>query len=130
MPRKSAASLSVIPLAPKPFPEPPCELTKRQAAIWREIVSCRPPEYFDRACWALLVAYCRHADMAEVIAGLIRNCDPDDLYRYGRFLDLAARESKMMMMLSAKLRLAPAHVRRVEHVVKTPSKPPPWQTVK
>lgn len=127
MPRKSAAALAIAPLAPPPHPEPPAELTKQQAAVWREIVASRPPQFFDGACHALLVAYCRHVVTGDVLAAAINETDPSDLRRYGRLLMMAARESAMASRLSAKLRLAPQHVRRVEHQVKTPSRLVPWE---
>ena len=76
MPRKSAAALAVASAwAPKPPPGPPAELTPEQATIWREIVASRPPEFFDGACQALLVCYCRHAETANFIAEAIKSVD-------------------------------------------------------
>ena len=43
------------------------------------IVRCRPSEYFDGACHELLVAYCRHADAANVIAKQIEQLIESDL---------------------------------------------------
>jgi hypothetical protein len=128
MPRKSASALAVTPITLPSRPEPPQDLTAAQAAIWRTIVRCRPPEYFDGACHALLVAYCRHAATAVVLAAAINAADPSDLKRYSRLLGMAVRESAALARLSAKLRLAPQHVRRVEQVVKSGSgRPPPWE---
>jgi hypothetical protein len=130
MPRKSAAVLAIAPLAPPPPSEPPAELTPRQSDIWRGIVGCREPRYFDGACRALLVQYCRHVATADVIAGLVAQTDPSNLHRFNRLRVMAARETAAMARLSAKLRLAPQHVRRIEHVAKTPPGRRPWEFVK
>jgi hypothetical protein len=131
MPRKSAAALAIAPLALPQRPEPPKDLTAAQAEIWRTIVACRPPAYFEGACHEPLVAYCRHADTADVLAAAINACDPTDLRRYGLLLGMAARESAALSRLSAKLRLAPQHVRRIEQMVKSVGSVPwakkPWE---
>ena len=124
-----AASLSVIPPQPPPYPAAPKDLTPAQAKIWDTIVRCRPPEYFDGACHALLQAYCRHADAADVIARAIRQTDSEELLRYSKLLTMAARETKAIMALSAKLRLAPQHVRRAEQVLPKQAGRRPWDWV-
>jgi hypothetical protein len=127
MPRRSAAALSVIAPAPPPRPKVPKDLTAAQAKLWDTIVACRPPEYFDGACHHLLKEYCRHAEAADVIARAIQQTSPDDLRRYSKLLEMGARESKALMALSAKLRLAPQHVRRVEQVLPKQTPQRPWQ---
>jgi hypothetical protein len=129
MPRKSAASLSVVAPKPPPYPAAPGDFTPSQAKIWDTIVRCRPPEYFDGACRDLLEAYCRHCDAADVIARAIQKTDPEDLRRYSKLLEMGARESKAIMALSAKLRLAPQHVRRVEQVLPRQAHRRPWEWV-
>ena len=134
MPRKSAAGLSVIAPQPPPYPAAPRDLTPAQAAIWDTIVRCRPVEYFDGACRDLLEAYCRHADAADVIARAINAMGPDpaaprEFTRYARLLAMAARESKAIMALSAKLRLAPQHVRRADQVLPKQPGRRPWECV-
>jgi hypothetical protein len=84
---------------------------------------------FRRACQPLLVAYVQHADTADTIAQMIQQTEPEDLRHYNKLLLMAARESKLISMLSAKLRLAPQHVRRVEHVVSTTPRRAPWEFV-
>lgn len=130
MPRKSAAALSVIPPALPSPPPPPAELTPEQATEWRAIVATRPPEWFDSACRALLVAYCRSVVTSRVLAKAINQIDlAADLTRYGRLSVMLARETKLISMLSAKLRLAPAHVYRVEKRVPTIPARRPWQHI-
>jgi hypothetical protein len=129
MPRKSAASLAVVPLKPPPYPAPPAGLTKPQAAIWDTIVRCRPVEYFDGACSVLLEMYCRHADATNLIARVIEQTDPEDLTRLNKLFLMAQRETKALAMLSAKLRLAPQHVRRAEQVLPKQAHRRPWEWV-
>jgi hypothetical protein len=129
MPRRSAASLTVLPPKPPPYPVAPGDLTPAQTKIWDTIVRCRPPEYFDGACRDLLEAYCRHCDAADVIARAIQQTDPEDLRRFSKLCEMAARETKAIMGLSAKLRLAPQHVRRVEQVLPKQSHRRPWEWV-
>jgi hypothetical protein len=131
MPRKSAAALSVLPMhaPPKPLAPPP-ELTKEQCRIWREVVGSRPPDFFDVACSALLVAYVRHAVRASVVAKVIEGLEPGHP-RYRQLSEIAARETGMLVTLAAKLRLAPAHIRRVEQKLPQPQtwKRMPWEPV-
>jgi hypothetical protein len=64
-----------------------------------------------------------------VIARAIQKTDSEDLRRYSKLLEMGARESKALMALSAKLRLAPQHVRRVEQVLPKQSHRRPWEWV-
>jgi hypothetical protein len=70
-------------------------------------------------------------DTGNFLAKAINDCDPTrsefEFRRYNRLLMMAMRESKAVTSLSAKLRLAPQHVRRVEHVVPTRPQRPPWE---
>jgi hypothetical protein len=129
MPRRSAASLTVLPPKPPPYPAAPSDLTEAQRRIWDTIVRCRPPEYFDGAYHYLLRQYCAHCDAADTIARAIQRTDSEDLRRYSKLLEMAARETKAIMGLSAKLRLAPQHVRRVEQVLPKQSHRRPWEWV-
>jgi len=129
MPRKSAAALSVVPPAPAKHPAPPHDLSKAEAKVWDTIVRCRPPEYFEPACHDLLRDYCRHVAAADEIARLIRETDPNDLDRYEQLLTLGVKQTNAMVTLSVKLRLAPAHVTRVEQRVPKALVRKPWEWV-
>jgi hypothetical protein len=127
MPRKSAAALAVwMPPENRPKPlAPPSDLTADQKRIWADVVSCRPADFFDGACGILLAQYCRHVTTANTLAKAINGTEPTDK-RYRALLEMAARQSTMLSMLSAKLRLAPQHVRRAETRVPTLTAVPPW----
>ena len=74
-------------------------------------------------------AYCGHAHSAHVIAKAIRAADPEDLQRYNKLLGMACRESKAIMALSSKLRLAPQYTIRSDKVLaKQPSRKP-WEWI-
>jgi hypothetical protein len=79
---------------PKP-PPPPEDLTPSQAQIWRDVTANRAPDWFDGACEALLVAYCRHVDTGNVLARAINATGPEDR-RYRPLLEMAARQSATM----------------------------------
>jgi hypothetical protein len=50
MPRKSASSLTVVPVVPgQGRPEPPAELDLLEQSIWREIVGSLPGHWLDPA---------------------------------------------------------------------------------
>ena len=108
--RKSAAELGVIHGIPQ-HPEPPAELTPEQAKEWREIVTRLPVDWFSRAVWPLLCAYCRHICNARHIAGLIEAAHKGDLsdrkavMRFNRLLGMQERQSSALMGLATRMRL-------------------------
>jgi hypothetical protein len=104
--RKSAASLSVVPIDVKLVrPDPPKELTKDQAAVWRDTVAAMRPDWFSRETWPLLVQLCRHICLARSIAEQIAATDPRDLARLGKLAAMQIAESMVIASLSTKLRL-------------------------
>jgi hypothetical protein len=111
---------------PKP-PAAPSELTPSQAKLWDDIVASRPFDWFTGGANAvLLVALVRHADSANVIAGLMAEADPLDR-RYRLLSTMAVRQSAMVAQLASKLRLLPANLYRSTQAVPTAStRTPPW----
>lgn len=55
----------------KQRPAPPVELTKEEAATWREVVSGLSPDWFTPDTFPLLVQYCRHVNRARQISQLV-----------------------------------------------------------
>ena len=50
MPRKSSASLAIVPRVPgRGRPEPPPDLDELESRIWREVVDALPGHWLDRA---------------------------------------------------------------------------------
>jgi hypothetical protein len=113
MPRKSAAALSVVPLAGEQRPEPPAELTKEQAAEWRAVVGRLPPDWFPRETHALLVAYCQHIVRGRIVAKLLDACRPEEtsqeLRRFDKLAMMADREGRAISSLATRMRLSPDH---------------------
>jgi hypothetical protein len=113
MPRKSVASLSVVPAALPQRPAPPRELTKEQACEWTAIVNALPVSWFVAGAAPLLTQYVRHVSTARVLARQIDAVDPAQLgdravlRRYGVLLGAAERESRALIHLGRALRLNP-----------------------
>ena len=129
MPRKSAASLSVVPLGLPAKPSPPRGLTKSQLAQWGAIVGEMPHDYFTAGSMPLLVAFVRAVDAANTIAKMIQATDiNEDLGRYSKLLEMAARETKSMCALAQKMRLAQSAGPDSRKTVKTRGTgQPPWE---
>ena len=59
MPRKSAASLAVVPAAPIPREPPPAHLAPEEQVEWRKVVDGLPAHWFPGASYSLLEVYCQ-----------------------------------------------------------------------
>lgn len=109
--RKSAASLAVVTTLPGQRAEPPRELTKAQAEVWRAVVSTKPADWFTEDTHPLLMAYCRHVVTATVLARQIDGFNPDwladedGLKRYEKLLAMRERETRAMTALARSMRL-------------------------
>ena len=131
MPRKSAASLSVIPAGLPARPTPPADLTPKQRKLWEQIVTSQAADYFIPGSLPLLSQLVRHVDTADVLAKAINSMAPrleDDLPLANKLFAMAARESAAISMLSTKMRLAQSA--RFDNKKRLPTSPPglkPWQ---
>jgi hypothetical protein len=129
MPRRSAASLTVLrPDLPK-RPEPPADLTPKQRKLWQEIVSSQAADYFIPGSLPLLAQLVRHVETADVLAKAINSMAglEDDLKLANKLFAMAARESAAIAMLSVKLRLAQSA--RFDNKKRLPTQPAglkPW----
>src|SRR3954469_12170909 len=75
--RQSAVAKTVVVGGFGKRPDPPLDLTTRQAEIWREIVSSEDPAFFNTAALrALLAEYCRRRDTGEGLSKIINTCEP------------------------------------------------------
>jgi hypothetical protein len=102
-------------------PEPPPELSEREAQIWTACVESRPLGYFDKATWPLLKAYCMHAMLAHDLAAELRKHPTDKLRREHR------QQTAMVANLATRLRLTKLGRRRDQRieqveVAKTPKR--------
>jgi hypothetical protein len=139
MPRRSAASMAVVPLMMKPKPEPPVELTEEQAVEWRAVVDRMPADWFARETHALLSQYCRHVVRARRLAGLVDGfkpewaVDPEGLARFDKLLAMAARETAALTSVMTRLRLTQQSRYTPSRAGSEAAKPggrAPWERVK
>jgi hypothetical protein len=93
-------------------PEPPSDLTERQAEIWRETTASEPIEFFNTAALrSLLVDYCRHREAAENISAIIDKFNPewlkngDAVKRYESLLRIRDSETRAAAGMARALRL-------------------------
>lgn len=111
--RKSAAAEAVVITGAFGLrPEPPEDLTDRQAGIWRETVSSEPADFFNTAALrALLMDYCRHRESAENVSKIINSFQPewlksqDGSKRYQALLRMRDMETRAAAQIATKLRL-------------------------
>jgi hypothetical protein len=112
MPRKSAASLSVVAATIDSRPQPPEDLTERQQKIWLAVVGSEPSDFFKTAALQILLAeFCKHTDAARMLGVLINRfqdvwlCSQDGVDRYKDLLAMRERETKALADKATKLRL-------------------------
>jgi hypothetical protein len=109
MPRRSAASLAVASPALGQRPSPPHTLSDRQRALWVQIVSAKPSDWFAQDSLPMLVALVAHVETFELVEREFRGADDlstvDKLLWMDRLSKLRERESRAIASLSTKLRL-------------------------
>jgi hypothetical protein len=93
-------------------PDPPKDLTPRQAEIWREIVSSEDPNFFNTgALRGLLADYCRRRESSEGVSAIINTFKSEWLKnsegakRYKDLLVMRDVEVRGTTALATKLRL-------------------------
>lgn len=112
MPRQSQAAAS-IPAPRKPrLPStpltPPRGMTKRAAAIFRELTESVEPDHFDDSDLPLLRQYCAAVDLAEQAErALAANSPVTATGRASPWLTVQEKAHRAMTALSMRLRLSP-----------------------
>src|SRR5262245_26279261 len=102
MPRRSkAAELTLIGpggIETLRRPEPPSNLTAKEAAEWRAIVNRLPPDWFPRETHAILAQYCRMVGRGEQYAKILAKgkLTPEETCRIGR-LEISTAEAVQRM---------------------------------
>jgi hypothetical protein len=93
---------NIIPIGPgaRP-PEPPADLTTREAELWRRIVSSVPPGWIDGGCQHLLVDLCQHWVARDAVKLGYEQTGELELLRSWR------EQSRLITNLSTRLRLTP-----------------------
>ena len=106
--RKSTASLTVVPAGIPARVEPPQGFTDAQAALWREIVSGKPVEWFSADNAPLLAEYVRACVMGDLLAFQIEAAMAGTDYDGPSLKDLLKMrdtEAKRATSIATKLRL-------------------------
>src|SRR5262245_10001598 len=106
--RKSEADREVAQLvhARDDRPEPPADLTSRQAEEWRAVVGRMPSGWFKREHYGTLAAYCRHTCRAEDVEKELASASlATDLERYEKLARAAERETRSLIAAARTLRI-------------------------
>jgi hypothetical protein len=110
--KSAAANAVVISGAFGKRPEPPDDLTPRQAEIWRETAASEPVDFFNTsALRSLLADYCRHREAAENVSSIINQFRPEWLKngeavkRYQSLLRIRESETRAATAMARALRL-------------------------
>jgi hypothetical protein len=95
-------------------PRPPHDLNDEEVEVWVKVAGAQVPDWFNDANLPLLAQYCRHSVHARRIGELIEKAsgDPDLAVRdYNRLLIMQSRETRTMMLLATKMRIAQQSVK-------------------
>lgn len=135
MPRKSAASLTVVPVAARQATRlpAPADLTDRQRKLWRETTAPLPADFFSRDQASLLRSFVVHADLAETLTRTLATMEPTTA-DWARVSAAQVSQSKSMLAFARALRLtSQARVqpdtagRAVAREQARPAGPRPWE---
>jgi hypothetical protein len=104
--RKSAASLSIVPVSGIQRPEPPPELSPEESAVWTATTRAMRADWFGPETHPLLSAYCFHVVTANELQAQLRTLTTVDR-EYRALLALLRAETKLMLSIATKLRITP-----------------------
>jgi hypothetical protein len=109
--RKSAASLSVVPVVPgQGRPEPPASLDSLEKRIWLDVVSALPPNWLDLAGQLILrrlVAQAAISERREARLRQLRAEEKDDGEDAAELAAMHSVSSKTVAYLLGQLRATP-----------------------
>jgi phage terminase small subunit len=121
MPRKSAASLSVIPIDGRSSRlRPPASLSEAERTAFVDLVSACKPGHFQASDLPLLVRYVEASVLAEQAATQLRLEGPVIAGRVSPWLTVQEKSVRALVALSMRLRLSPQ-----ARAPNNPSRPPP-----
>jgi phage terminase small subunit len=108
MPRRSSASLSVVPsIAFSARLAPPADLSPEERAIFISLVGSKRVEAFEPSDMPLLCAYCTAIVLEQRAAAALRAEGPVIAGSPSPWLQAHAQAVKYMLALSLRLRLSP-----------------------
>lgn len=107
MPRRSVASLSIVPDTPVgELPSPPTDLSKTEARLWTETVESKPADWFGADSLPVLKEYVRAAVMCDVLAkAAAKAVRSKDTATIRAVLGMRDMEARRVASLGTKLRL-------------------------
>ena len=114
---KSAAELSVkISALEVKRPDPPKELSSEEKETWKAVTATKPPDWFRKDTHPLLVAFCKHIEVARHIDRLLAGFRDQQQGEDVSFIDWLAgldkmlkardRESRCLISLARCMRLS------------------------
>ena len=120
MPRKSAASLSVVPLDSRTVRlRPPPDLPQPEADVFVALVGSSAPAHFKESDMPLLIQYCAAAVLSERATAELRSAPLVD-GRPSPWLTVFEKASRAMLGLSMRLRVSPQ-----SQMANNPTRPTP-----
>jgi hypothetical protein len=107
MPRKSAASLSIVPAKGITPPTPPADLSAAEAVLWREIVETKPSDWFGPDSLPVLKEYIRASIMCDLLDAQVKDAlaEGEGVGVVKALLDMRDKESRRGVSMATKLRL-------------------------
>jgi len=123
MPRKSAASLGVVPATTIPREPPPPHLAEEEQMEWRRVVDGLPAHWFPAASYSLLEVYCQATVTTRWLAAQMVAHERGSR-GWKEWHSLWAKEAALAVQLATRLRLHPRWERTA--LRRTPSGPRPW----
>ena len=136
--RKSAASLSVVPIGVSKMLTPPSDLSADEAKVFAKVAGTKPLEWWDDGSVPLLAQYARATVQADRVAELVRVSsgmildDPDELGRYRELRKIQNAISNELVSLGRAMRLTQQSRYRADKAESTARKgggmSRPWQT--
>lgn len=111
-------------------PEPPYELTDKQAEVWRRVTDDLPADWFTAKHMGLLKQYCRHEAEGDRIAMLIEQelgKPAVDVPVYDKLLVMQEREGRALSSLATRMRLTQQSLYDKSKKAGGPKVAKPWE---
>jgi phage terminase small subunit len=107
VPRKSSASLNVVPLESRGRLRPPPNLPQAEKELFAQLVASCPAQHFRLSDLPLLCRYCEASVLAEQAAGHLRAEGPVIAGRLSPWVTVQEKAIRALTALSMRLRLSP-----------------------
>jgi phage terminase small subunit len=107
MPRKSAASLSVVRIESRTKLRPPAGLAEPARSIFIDLVATNKPDHFKPSDMPLLTAYCEAAALNDQASAHLRDEGAVIAGRVSAWVTVGEKSIRALVALSMRLRLSP-----------------------